>query len=235
MKRKLLLLIFTALVACAPLARADVFLLGFTGFDYEDPNGSPGTYLALGEGYKAVGFVTSFGPLLTPYVDPSENEYTFYLFDLSVTARFFDIPSQFLTVQFTDNGRGRYFEDGRAGCSACIPGTAATYGVNPPNATAPSTFIDGTLALGGDVDQFQLYYDYSANQGGFSGNMTQDEGSNLIYIPSGQRDGWILGGLLGRPNPTVPDGYDNQISGECRIPATPTTHRTWGTIKALYR
>ena len=40
----------------------------------------------------------------------------------------------------------------------------------------------------------------------------------------------------GRPNGTVPVGYDNQLSGECRIPdATPTTHRTWGAVKALYR
>ena len=233
--RKTLPLLFTAMLACAPLAQADVFLLGFTGFDYEDPNPS-GTYLDVGEGYKAVGFVTSYGPLLAPWVDPSEFEYTFNMFDFTVSSRIFDAPNQYLEVFFNDNGRGRYWEDGKAGCIACVPGTAATYGVNPPNATAPSTFTDGSLYLGGDVDGFYLYYDYIFNQGGFSGQMTQDEGTHLIYIPVGQRSGWTLGGLFGAPNPTVPGGYVNQISGECRIiDPVPAQHKSWGSIKALYR
>ena len=57
-----------------------------------------------------------------------------------------------------------------------------------------------------------------------------------------QDNGWILGGLSGThslsgpPNPNIPAGYDHQVSGECRRPGpTPTTHHTWGAIKALYR
>ena len=225
MKRKSLLLFLSAFLAlAAPVAADDVFLLGFTGFDYQDPNPS-GTYLDLGEGYKAVGFVTSVGPLLDPYFDFGVNEYTFHLFDLSVNGRFFTFP--FLAVTFANNGRGRYYSD---------PSFNAAYGTNPPNATSPSTFIDGTMELGGDIDNFVLTYDFGLNQGNFSGNMTLDEGPQLIYIPPAQRAGWILGGLAGRPNATVPAGYDNQISGECRIPdATPTSHKSWGSVKALYR
>lgn len=209
-------------------AQNDVFLLGFTGFDYEDPNPDPGNYLALGEGYRALGFVTSFGDLLAPYTDPVANEYTFELYDLVVQSRFFDGVA--LEVAFSSPGRVRYYEDSRAG------GTPGQYGVNPPNGTAPPSFVDGLLILGGHVENFVLTYDYSFNEGSFIGNAHFDEGSLLGWIPPLRRDGWTLGGLAGRPNNTVPQGYEHQISGECRIPGpTPATHRTWGALKALYR
>ena len=228
MKRKVLLLVFTAAMALASVAKADEFLLGFTGFDYQDPNTNPSVYLALGEGYKMVGFVTSVGPLLDPWVDFGVNEYTVYIRDLTVSARFASGP--FLSVNFANNGRGSYYADPLLG------GTPGTYGINPPNATAPSTFTDGSERLTGDIDNFILTFNFSTNQGNFSGNMTQDGGPDLIYIPPSQRAGWILGGLAGRPNNTVPTGYDNQVSGECRIPdATPSTHKSWGAVKALYR
>jgi hypothetical protein len=81
-----------------------------------------------------------------------------------------------------------------------------------------------------------LVYNFTTNQGSFSGNMTLDGGPDLIYVPPSQRAGWVLGGLLGPPNPTIPTGYDHQVDGECRIPdKTPASHRTWGALKALYR
>jgi len=236
MKRKLALLLCATFLAFAvPVKAADLFLLGFAGYDYEDPDANDpdpdgATYLEVGDGYKALGVITSFGATLVPYVNPGANEYTFHLNTLTVTQHDWDAPNQFLSVLFGDNGRVRYYEDPIGG------GTAHTYGVNPPNLTAPSTFTDGTLILGGDVDMFALYYDYAFAQGGFSGTMTLDEGSLLVYINPAQRNGWLIGGLAGRPNNTVPDGYDNQVSGEARIPdATPTNTRSWGAVKALYR
>src|SRR5262245_24879018 len=227
MKRAALLLLFA--LACASPALGDELLFSFTGFDYQDPNLS-GTYLDLGEGYRVVGFVTSVGPLLTPYVDFSAYEYTTYLRDLSVVARFFAFPN--LTVQFANNARGSYYRD----AFPVDGGTAATYGTNPPNATAPSTFIDGTERITGDVDNCVLVYNFSTNQGSFAGNMTIDGGADLIYVPPAQRAGWTLGGLLGLPNPSIPTGYDHQVDGECKIPSTPpAAHVTWGAIKSLYR
>lgn len=240
MKRVAVLLLFlsASVVAVAGPARAngaaDELLFGFTGFDYQDPNFS-GTYLDLGEGYKVVGFMTSSGPLLASYVDFSTYEYTIYIRNLTVNGRFFTFPN--LTVTFFNNGRGSYYADN-------FPpiGTAAKYGTNPPNATAPSTFIDGNGpgAVGeritGRVDNFILVYNYSTSQGSFAGNMTLDGGADLIYVPPSQRAGWTLGGLLGPPNATIPLGYDHQVDGECRIPGkTPAAHHTWGAIKALYR
>ena len=234
MKRKALLLLFTALMAFAVPARAQTYelLFAFTGFDYQDPNTVPGPnpdpgYLAVGEGYKLVGFVTQFGPLLTPWVDPGTYEYTNHIFDMTVVNHVFF--GGFLEADFAPNGRSRYYRDPLSG------GTPATYGINPPNLTSPSTFIDGSMRLGGDVDNFVLTYDFNLNQGNFNGDMNLDEGPDLIYIPTGQRSGWTLGGLAGRPNNTIPAGYDNQVTGECKILSVPVTHKTWGAVKALYR
>ena len=233
MKRIALLLLSAALLAYAGPAFAegaeDELLFSYTGFDYEDPDLS-GTYLDLLEGYRVVGFVTSVGPLLTGWVDFTQYEYTVYIRDLTVNGRFFTFPN--LTVTFFNNGRGSYYEDE----FPINGGTAATYGTNPPNATAPSTFIDGAEQITGDVDNFVLVYNFSTNQGSFAGNMTLDGGADLIYVPPAQRAGWVLGGLLGPPNATIPTGYDHQVDGECRIPGkTPATHKSWGSIKALYR
>jgi hypothetical protein len=231
MKRTTLLLFLALSVIAAPaFAQSDVLLLGFAGFDYESPNSNPGTYLAVGEGYSTLGFVTEFGAYLAPYVNNTVNEYTYHYYDLTVATYLYDGSS--LMVTFVDPGRGRFFEDSRA------TGTAALYGVNPPNATAPANFIDGNLILGGRIDELVVWYDYNpdARQGGFVGKITLDEGTLLGQIPPGQRDGWTLAGLAGRPNPSVPVGYDHQISGECRIPGSVSaTHRTWGALKALYR
>ena len=224
----LLLLLALSMIAVPALAATDVFLLGFAGYDYESPNTVPGTYLALGEGYSTLGFVTSFGEYLAPQVNNTTNEYTYRYYDLTVQGYYFD--NDYLEVAFANPGRGRFFEDSRA------TGTPAVYGSNPPSTSAPSTFIDGTLILGGQIDNLTLTYDYVQNQGGFVGNLLLDEGTLLAQIPVTQRAGWTLSGLAGRPNPSVPVGYDHQIAGECRIPgAVPAAHRTWGALKALYR
>ena len=239
MKRTALLLLGVLLLIPMTASAADEFLLGFTGFDYETgPNGgpdpTPSVYLQVGDSYEMVGFITSFGPLLTPYTDSTVEEYTIFMTGLQVTTRSFF--SGFLSCQFTDHGRVRYYSDPLQQ----FGGTPAVYGTNPRNATAPSTFTDGDgtglMRLGGDVGGFVLTYDFNNNSGNWSANVTLDEGDYLPYIPVAQRGGWILGGQAGAPNPTIPTGYDNQIQGECRIPdVTPTSQQTWGAVKALYR
>src|SRR6266581_4695952 len=118
MKRTVLLLLLTAAVAFAVPARAQTYetLFAFTGFDYQDPNPvsipdpvNHTDYLAVGEGYKIVGFVTQFGTLLTPWVDTSTYEYTHHLFNEVVTSHTFGFG--FLEVLFADGGRSRYYAD----------------------------------------------------------------------------------------------------------------------------
>ena len=239
MKRKVTA--WLAVVAClasfSTTARAaNIFLLGFDGFDYQNPNGNTNPdptigYLALGEGYRAVGRITSANPAYLS-LDFVNNENTFYVGiaagDLLVTARSYAAP--FIQVDCS-NGRVQYWEDPVIGGASNFQ-----YGVNPPNATAPSTFIDGSLLLGGAMSNFSVTYDTDFNLGDWVANVCLDEGDALIYVPNDQRCGWIMAGQLGRPNPTIPQGYDNQVVGRCEIPeSTPTTVKSWGAIKNLYR
>lgn len=236
MKRKVLLLILAGALAMAAPAAADQFLLGFAGFDYDSALAGSTHYLDTGDVYHSLGYVTSVDPgLLGSYVDFSVNEYTYYMYGLSVDLSTFGGGNLTAYMAFGTSGRTRYYEDPISG------GTPGVYGINPANGTAPSTFTDGSVALGGKTYNFILTYDFNTCQGDFSGNMDLDEGVDLLYIPVAQQPGWIVGGLSGNglgctSNTSIPTGYDHQVSGECRRPGvTPTTHRTWGAIKALYR
>src|SRR5690349_8698761 len=175
-KRKLLLLpILAAALALAAPASADQFLLGFNGFDYHIANPASTHYLDVGDKYLSLGYVTSVDPgLLGAYVDFSVNEYTYYMFNLTVASvAFWD--GNFVDAVFNNvGGRTRYYEDPISG------GTHGVYGTSPPNATAPSTFIDGTVALGGHTYNFEVTYDIGLAQGDFGGYMDLDEGTDLI-------------------------------------------------------
>lgn len=233
MKRNAVLLLLAATFSFATTAKAaNITLLGFTGFDYVQqgptPNGMSPGMLQVGDNYHAVGFVTSFHSMLSGVVTPAANEYTFYLDFATVSSSSY--VDDVLEVTFVSNALLTVYEDSRA------TGTNADYGVNPANATSPSTFVDGVNALQADVDNFVLIYDYNTAQGNFQGEANLVSGSKLFAVPPAQRAGWVLGGLAGAPNATVPAGYVNQISGEIQIPgATSATQKTWGSLKSLYR
>lgn len=243
MKRMTWLLFFTACLGLAASAQAQIpneTLFGFTGFDYQIVGlpmntviGTPPTEDAfldnVGDGYAAVGFVTSFASLLAPSVDQVNNEYTFHLSGGVVNQVAF--AGGFLEVVFNPGARLRLYEDPVLGGAS-----AAVYGVNPANATAPSSFNDGTLILGAALSNLHLFYDYGTNTGAIDANATLDEGTLLGTIHPARRSGWLLSGEAGRPNGTIPAGYEHQLSGDVQIPgATKTAHQSWGAVKALYR
>jgi len=231
MKRLPRLILFAALALFAVPAQSATreFLCGFVGYDYVLPAapggpGIPTPFLALNDEYCGVGFVTSMSPLLAGVTNPAD-EHTFHLAEAMASSVYWD--GQTLEVIFAPHARFRLYEDVNHN---------AVYGVNPVNATSPSTFTDGTLILGADITNLVLVYDYTVNQGNFDCQAELDEGSQLGAIPASQRAGWVMSGTAGRPNSTVPDGYVNQLSGEVQIPAvTPAAHRSWGSIKHLYR
>jgi hypothetical protein len=238
MKRLALILLCAAPLAIigpsSATGSSNDLLISFTGFDFESPNPSA-AYLDVGEGYEIVGLVTGAGPLLAPWIDLSSYEYTIHIHDLTVTGHLFVSPN-FLFVTFANNGRIRYYADN----FPADGGTAATYGTNPPNATASSTFIDGTSdpntgeRITGDVDELVLFYNFSINHGSCGGKVTLDGGPDLVYLPPGYRSDWELR-LDGQTNSNVPAGYDHQVDGDLRLFTSPAAHRTWGALKALYR
>lgn len=224
----LLLSMFALTSVASPAFAQREILCGFTGFDYAVPqvpgSGIPVPFLSNGDSYFAVGAVTSFSPLLSGVVIPG-TEHTFYLFDAVAANTSFS--GNVLEVLFQPHARIRLYEDFANNLD---------YGTSPPNATSPSTFTDGTLIVGADVNQLELVYDYNSNVGIFDGTATLDEGSDLFAIPAGQRGGWLMSGQAGPPNSSVPSGYLNQLNGQIQVPSvTPVAHKTWGSIKALYR
>jgi hypothetical protein len=102
------------------------------------------------------------------------------------------------------------------------------FGTFPPNATVPSTFVDGDLMLEG-----QFWYllvetnDFSFSRvGGLSGypffygfiNCTSDVFGTLSWAPDAAAPGYLF-------------GHNGWISLDCADPAATTT---WGRIKATY-
>lgn len=225
MRNYFVLMALAAALALPAKARADQFLADFRGFDYEDPNSTPG-FGNIGDGYNSLGDVTQVNATLLT-VNFADNEYTYQFKDLSALASEAAPPYLFL---FYTNGRFRIFEDSKT------LGTNRDYGVNPPNATAPSTFTDGTLILGGVVSNFILTLDLTNNNGSFNGDITFDEGSQQGTIPPAQLNGWTFAGLTSGGGTGTPDGYVHQVDGQIRVPGpVPAQLKSWGKVKDLYR
>jgi hypothetical protein len=206
-------------------AHADQFLADFRGFDYEDPNNTPG-FGNVGDGYNSLGLVISVNPSLLT-INNVANEYTYRFNNLSAVST--ESAPPFLFVFYTA-GDFDIYEDSRGG------GTAADYGTNPPNATAPSTFIDGTNILGGTVSNFVLTLDLSSGTGSFNGDIAFNRGTQSGSIPAAQLGGWTFAGLTSGGGTGAPAGYQHQVDGEIRVPdVVPVTTKSWGQVKSTYR
>ena len=113
------------------------------------------------------------------------------------------------------------------------------YGSNPPNATVPSTFVDGTLILKGDFTRFVVETnDFTTYQVGNAEGDIDWNGGTLVdrTVQAGEEcPGLFTGGLTWRPSVLLP-GYlfrhDGKIDLNCPVPAG---HSSWGKIKANYR
>ena len=214
-----------AVLAFPAGAGADQFLADFRGFDYEDPNTTPG-FGNVGDGYNSVGFVIEVNPALLT-INEAANEYTYRFKNLTATST--ESAAPFLFV-FYSAGDFDIYEDAIGG------GTAATYGTNPPNATSPSTFSDGTNILGGTVTNFVLTLDLSAGTGSFNGDIAFTRGTQSGSIPPAQLNGWTFAGLTSGGGTGTPEGYQHQVDGEIRVPdVTPARPASWGQVKSTYR
>jgi hypothetical protein len=162
--------------------------------------------------------------------DPTK-EYTIYLTGLVSQGTTFIGPvgQRFFTTNYT-GGTIYIYED---------LSPDLDYGVNPPNATSPSTFTDGTLLLQGNFTSFVVQTnDFTTFQvGNMEGNINWTGGS--LYdrtITGGQPcPGLFTGGITWRSSVLIP-GYifrhDGKIDLNCPVPAQSST---WGKIKASYR
>src|SRR6187549_3745419 len=106
MRNYFVLMALAAVLTLPGQARADQFLADFRGFDYEDPNSTPG-FGNVGDGYNSLGDVVQVNPLLLT-ANFTDNQYTYQFKDLQAIASESAPPYLFL---FYSPGRFRIFED----------------------------------------------------------------------------------------------------------------------------
>ena len=197
-------------------------LADYQGFDYEPTRVGP-NFGDVGNTYEVLSTVPQLGAPLV--FNLGANQYTVVITGLTSIAK---LPLGTYDVITYAGGTVNVYEDAIGG------GTAATYGITPPNATAPASFIDGTNILVGTLSSFQVVYDNATRTGSFEGNLTFTGGSQIGNFPTNQRSGWTFAGVTGN-SPITPKDYLHQVDGSIYLDnpvAVQTT--TWGSVKALY-
>ena len=219
-----LFLAMCAVLAVVPAVRAQSLLFDYVGFDYEFPNPNPTTFGEPGSGYVGVGTVPVLGaPLVT---NTAVNEYTYVMQGFT--------PSSVVSVGPYDiinytSGVMTIYEDAISG------GTTADFGVDPPNATAPNTFNDGTAILVGTLTNFQFVVDRTNGTGSYEAVFNVTGGSQLGNFPLNQRVGWTFSGSTGNAL-NIPHGYAHQCDGQTILNAPVAARKvSWGKLKAGYR
>jgi hypothetical protein len=212
-------------VAISPARAQEQVLLDYFGFDFESPIVVPNTFGGVGNGYVGLGEVPLINPPLV--ADYANFQYSYRITGLTAISRL--VNGDFVVVDYGGPGTLTIYEDSKTS------GTPLDYGSNPPNATAPSTFIDGTPILIGTLTSFRFIYSTFSGSGSYESDFTIVGGTQLANIPVPQRAGWQFAGVT-KNTLSVPDGYAHQVKGEAMIPApTPTRSSSWGQLKRIYR
>ena len=206
----------------APSANAQDLLFDYVGYDYESPDLDTNVFGEVGSGYVGLGFCpVLFAPLV---VDTTTYEYTYEIVGLTSMTR--SVFGDFVIIDYSGPGYLRIYEDAA---------TAADYGINPPNGTAPASFTDGTMILEGELTAFQIVLNTANNTGSYEAVFTAVGGSQIGNIPVNQRDGWTFAGLTGNEI-NKPEGYDHQVDGQVLLnQPTPVENTSWSDIKRRFR
>lgn len=208
--------LFTVVIAAS--ASAQVPAIDYLGFGWEDgglPPSNPGDLFTF------VGVADSADPMFG--VDLGATELTFYGYDLISTGEI-PIGGGMYMVNYV-GGMLDIYVDG---------GMDADWGITPPNATAPSTFGNGTLFFRGEFNDFTVFFT-AAGSGSYEGNLNGIEGELIGGVCTGCAYTW--GGIFTTgTGAQIPDGYDFQMDGVFEVdPAIADETATWSDVKTLYR
>lgn len=220
MKRMCFVVVAALLMAGG--AQADVALIDYQGYSYESGGFPPSN---LGDQLTILGIVDDldvrFGIAL------GSTEVTVVASGL-VSLGQQDLGGGWLSVAYS-GGTLNLYED---------PSMDHDFGVNPPNGTAPASFLNGTLFLGGTFDSFVLYIDTASGSGVYEGYLTFSTGSGLATLSQISALGYTFGGVLNNAaaGGNVPAGYDLQVDGLLQLgPFVATLPMNWGAVKEMYR
>jgi len=173
----------------------------------------------VGDELQAVGIVNEITAPL--YWQPYLHSYTFYMRSLMSIGEVIFGTTHVATYT---GGLLTIYRD-------ALPSNA-NYGVNPPNATSPSTFMDGdAIYLDGYFTDFTLVYNSATHSGSFSGTLNFTGG--IVFPHLVDPNGWTFGSDL---SGVSPQGYDLQLNGDVYTDGPVAVEpQTWGGLKALYR
>lgn len=195
--------------------------------------GGTATNLPSGGEFKIVGIISSFdSPFQDLNAGDPNTEFTFYVHGLISQGTVASGPPS-MTLYTTN------FTGGTIEVYQGSPRNAA-FDPNPPNATVPANFTDGTMILSGSFTSFVVQ---SNNFTAFdSGNIEGDlnwTGGTLYYrtfaIGGVPCPGLFTGGATWNPSLLYP-GYLFRHAGKIDLQCpTPAVRNTWGALKSLYR
>jgi hypothetical protein len=206
-------------MAFAGTALADQQILHLSGNAWED-DGLGGTFPPSNPGdvFNVVGILNDIeAPLVW---DTANYSYTLWMRDLVSLGE-----SVFGTIHVADYSGGLFtvYVD-------WLPSNAV-YGINPPNATAPSTFNDGiSTYLDGYFTDFTVTFNTTTASGSFVGTLNFTGGD--VYPLLTATEGWTFGANIAGTSPT---GYDLQMNGDVYLQVVAVEPQSWGSVKNLYR
>lgn len=219
--RVLLLLLLLSPAVMTRASQAQDAVIDYIGFAWEDgrfPNSVPG------DKFNLVAVVDNIDPRFG--INLNNEEVTLWVTDLISTGQV-DQGGGIFSVSYT-GGALQLWRD---------PSMNHLYGSDPPNATAPSTFKNGSLLLGGSLSDFFLFFDISTRSGAYEANVNFDSGSGLGTLGQISATGYTFGGVLDpeASRNQVPNGYDLSIDGVVQVNVQVGVERTtWGAMKELY-
>jgi len=109
--------------------------------------------------------------------------------------------------------------------------------INPPNATVPANYLDGTVVLSGSVDSLVTSItrsSFGTVNGSFRGRYTVLGGSGSTQLCQAKGGIGLMNGLWAVSG--LPTGYIAHPNGKFDAPSCPVPAQTstWGKIKTLY-
>jgi hypothetical protein len=183
-------------------AQAGDIIINHFGFLYET-GGFPTS--AIGDELTGVGVLTNVNPAVG--WDFQTDEFTWIIKDLVSEGQTSPDGGRTLIISYTGGSIGLYND----------PAMNHDWGINPPNATSPSSFEDGDQILIGAFSQFVMMYDTFYNIGSYQGVVYFTGGSSLAELPDS--NGLVFAGTIS-PNwdPNIPEGYSLESIGQIVAP-----------------
>jgi len=206
-----------AMVVFAVPAFAQAPAIDYVGYSWETGGFPPSV---AGDELVCLGVTSNLDPIFG--VDLGVDELTFHLYGLISTG---EVPlgGGMVMVTYT-GGMMDVWRDGAQN---------ADWGLNPPNPTAPASFVDGTLFFRGAFNDFTVFM-LGDGSGSFEGTLNGLGGEVLGDLCTDCAYTW--GGTYTQLSAQVPDGYDMQMDGELLIEGSVAEDvQTWSGVKALFR